>query len=50
MMNEDRVEDERDDDQRDALRQAETPHGFWVLERASDPKFPFRQRIYTPGR
>src|SRR6266851_9418154 len=49
-MNEDRVEDERDDDQRDALRPADTPRGFWVLEHASDPKFPFRLRIYTPGR
>lgn len=49
-MNEHRVEDERDDDERDALRQVETPRGSWVLEHASDPKFPFRLRIYTPGR
>lgn len=29
---------------------ARTPLGVWVLERASDPKFPYRLRIYTRGR
>ena len=27
-----------------------SPKGLWVLEHTSDPKFPFRLRIYTRGR
>ncbi|MBV9328337.1 MAG: ERCC4 domain-containing protein [Chloroflexi bacterium] len=43
-----------DDDQaaedRDDWRATGKPRGVWVLEHTSDPKFPFRLRIYTRGR
>ena len=45
------MSDEHAGDEQDAWEaQARTPLGVWVLERASDPKFPYRLRIYTRGR
>jgi hypothetical protein len=47
----DAMSDERADDERPAWAEAEpAPKGLWVLEHTSDPKFPFRLRIYTRGR
>lgn len=43
--------DEQPDDEHDEWRaDGPVPLGVWVLEHASDPKFPFRLRIYTRGR
>src|SRR5216684_7616309 len=45
------MSDERADDERDGWAEPGTsPKGLWVLEHTSDPKFPFRLRIYTRGR
>jgi len=45
------MSDERADDERDGWAEAgPAPKGLWVLEHTSDPKFPFRLRIYTRGR
>src|SRR5918912_1662237 len=37
-------------DEREAGADGRAPLGVWVLEHASDPKFPFRLRIYARGR
>src|SRR5918912_3204656 len=37
-------------DEREAGADGRAPLGVWVLEHASDPKFPFRLRIYTRSR
>src|SRR6266550_3095544 len=45
------MSDERADDERDGWAEpGPAPKGLWVLEHTSDPKFPFRLRIYTQGR
>ena len=44
------MSDERADDERDGWEAGPAPKGLWVLEHTSDPKFPFRLRIYTRGR
>ncbi len=45
------MSDERADDERDGWAEpGPAPKGLWVLEHTSDPKFPFRLRIYTRGR
>ncbi len=45
------MSDERADEERDGWAEpGPAPKGLWVLEHTSDPKFPFRLRIYARGR